>query len=84
MLRAIREHCEDAAAAILLKRVVPSLVMALSARLAADFHQQGRVYFHPKAVQAITALAVLGAHYCIYWWEILKQKAAEAKNKGGA
>lgn len=87
MMREIKEHLEEMVVTIAIKRVVPSLVVALAARLAMDSGQDKNALFSQKSVDAITALAVFATHYLLHIWFKLKEKDAAVKaankEKGG-
>lgn len=79
----LKEHFQEFAADIVIKRVVPSIVAAWVASLTRHLHfvDDGRPIFSEQSVQAITALAIMGAHYVIHLWTFLKRRAAEAQER---
>lgn len=87
MLRAIKEHIEDMAVDLVLKRLVPSAVATGSAWLARELRTpDGHQFFRPASVKAILALSMIAAHGAVHIWEKLKLRAEvaeELKRKEG-
>lgn len=89
MLEAIKEHLQEVAIDVVLKRVIPSLIATYAGVLASHlYHDDGHKLFSEKSVQALTSMAIFLAHYGLHIWFKLKARdaairAAQAETKQG-
>lgn len=83
------DHLKEVLIEVVLKRVLPSVIAALAAMLAAHSKELAEwgvsinyQVFQTKALPVVMAVAIGVAHYGMFLWEKIQNKAAQPPQGG--